>query len=134
MPIYTDAERLYTCLRRLFARIEAQEPQASEAMLKSGLRIRICCREPTAEFLFDARQRPLRIEYGPSNLRPDLDVSLQADTLHRILLGKLTLTKALGGKLIEPKGPVWKTTVLADLFYHAQRLYPQVLQEQGLDV
>jgi hypothetical protein len=75
----------------------------------------------------------LHITYGVNNsVNPDLDVKLAADTLHQILLGQLSLTKALGSKQLVPTGPVWKTMVLADLFQQAKTIYPQVLREQGL--
>ena len=129
MAVYTSADHLYKCFRALFARVEIENPQAAEAVLKSRLLIRFRCSTPTAEITIDARQRPLQIQYGPSSLKPDLDIALTADTLHRILLGELTLTKALGSGQLKPIGPVWKTAVLADLFYHAQRIYPQIFQQ-----
>ena len=133
MPFYTNDDQLYASLRVLFDRIEAENPQASDAMLKSRLSFRFQCSDPEAVLLIDARQRPLHITYGANNSdKPDLDVRLSTDTLHQILLGQLSLTKALGSKKLVPTGPVWKTMVLADLFQHAKTIYPQVLQEQGL--
>ena len=133
MPFYANDDQLYASLRVLFDRIEAENPQAADAMLKSRLSFRFRCAEPEAVLLIDARQRPLHITYGANNsVKPDLDVKLSTDTLHQILLGHLSLTKALGSKQLLPTGPVWKTMVLADLFQHAKTIYPQVLQEQGL--
>lgn len=133
MPFYANDDQLYASLRVLFDRIEAENPQAADAMLKSRLSFRFRCAEPEAVLLIDARQRPLHITYGANNsVKPDLDVKLSTDTLHQILLGHLSLTKALGSKQLVPTGPVWKTMVLADLFQHAKTIYPQVLQEQGL--
>ncbi|MCB9420839.1 MAG: SCP2 sterol-binding domain-containing protein [Ardenticatenaceae bacterium] len=133
MPVFATDEQLYASLRILFGRIEAENPQASDALLKSRLSFRFRCSEPDAVLVIDARQRPLHITYGLNNsVKPDLDVQLSTDTLHQILLGQLSLTKALGSKQLVPTGPVWKTMVLADLFQHAKTIYPQVLQEQGL--
>ena len=132
MAVYDNAEELYGCLRELFARMEAAEPQAAESLLKSRLCIRFQLAQPVAEITIDARQRPLQIWYGPTIGKPDLDVALAADTLHRILLGELSLAKALGRKLLIPKGPVWKTAALGDLFASARTIYPQVLQDGGL--
>ncbi len=133
MAFYVDADQLYASLRALFARIEAEDSQAAEAVLKSKLRFRFRCSEPTAVFTIDARQRPLHIQYGHANtVKPDLDVELAADTLHHILLGELSLTKALGAKQLKPTGPVWKTMTLADLFRYAKTIYPAILREQGM--
>lgn len=133
MPFYAHADQLYASLRVLFARIEAENAQATETILKSGLLFCFRCSDPTAKLVIDARGRPLHIRYGADNTqKPDLDIELAADTLHQILLGELSLTKAMGGKKLKPKGPIWKTTILADLFRHAKTIYPEVLREQGL--
>ncbi|MCP4427668.1 MAG: SCP2 sterol-binding domain-containing protein [Chloroflexi bacterium] len=132
MSFYTDADQFYDNLQALFARIEAGNSGATEALLQSKLRFRFCCSEPDAVLVVDARKRPLQIQYGHANtVKPDLDITLSADTLHQILLGELSLTKAMGSKQLKPTGPIWKTMVLADLFRQAKTIYPEILQEQG---
>ena len=131
MAVYVDAEQVYTYLEALFALIAEKEPGAADAVLASRLVIRLRCSEPDAEITINGRQRPLETTYGPTRLRPTLDIELAADTLHAIMLGELGLRKALAGGLLEVRGPVWKAKALADLFYQAQDLYRQVLQEQG---
>lgn len=79
--------------------------------------------------MLDARKRPFHITYGPSTIKPTLDITLTTQTLHEILLGQLPLTKALGGKRIKPKGPVWKVITLAPLFDKAKGIYPSVLAD-----
>jgi len=132
MAVYANEQQVYDCFRMLFAQIEHYEPQAAEKLLKSRLAIRFLCSAPMAEITIDARQRPLQIHYGPSNVKPELDITLAADTLHCLLLGELRLSKAMGNRLIKPKGPIFKVLALGDLFCHAQRYYPQVLQTKGL--
>ncbi len=133
MAVYTTDEQLYETLRLLFARMAAQKADADAALLKSRLRIRLRCSEPTAVVTFDARERPLQILYGSANNVPvDLDVAVITDALHEIMLGELRLTKALGSGQLKPNGPVWKVTALADLFHAAQAIYPVVLREQGI--
>lgn len=123
---------MYTCFGALFDQIQRQHPDAADAMLKSSLTIRFVCADPQAEVTFDARNRPLQIDYGVSSVKPQIDIALKADTMHCILLGELGIRKAMGAKLIDIKGPIWKTMSLADLFSHAQRYYPAVLHEYGL--
>ena len=129
MAAYVDTNQLYDCTRALFARIEAQDPRAADAILASRLVIRVRCTDPDAEFTLNGRQRPLQTTFGPSSLRPTLDIALSADTLHRIMLGELSLKTALANGKLAVRGPVWKAMALADLFRHSQVLYPQVLKE-----
>lgn len=132
MPIYQSDAQLYSCLRVLFGLIETQEPTATNALLKASLAITFTCSAPAASITIDARKAPVNLSYGPSAVKPTIEVGLTADTLHCLLLGEMRLTKAIGSDLIDLKGPVWKTVSLADVFHHAQRFYPRVLQERGL--
>ena len=132
MRFYTDTDQLYFCMQALFARIGQEEPGAANAILASHLVIRLRCTDPDAEITMNGRQRAVQTTFGPCRMRPTLDIELTASTLHRILLGELSLTKALADGLLKVYGPVWKTMALADLFHRGQVLYPQMLREQGL--
>ena len=131
MAVYVDSEQLYRYVEALFALIAEENPGAEDAVLASRLVIRLRCTEPDAELNLNGRQRPLETTFGPTRLRPTLDIELTADTLHAIMLGELGIGKAVTGGLLKVRGPVWKAKALADLFHQGQELYLQVLQEQG---
>ena len=132
MPFYTSSEHFYACTKALFARIAQRNPHANDAIHRSRLSIRFRVRQPEAEILIDGRHNPVQTSFGPNPAKAELDIELAADTLHRIMLGELHITSALGSGLLKVKGPAWKTIMLGELFHQAQRYYPQVLQEQGL--
>jgi hypothetical protein len=132
MPIYVSDDLMYAVFKDLFDGIQAKDPTASESMLRSGLVIRFQCHNPTAQVTFDARQAPLKIDYGPSATQPQISISLSADAMHCILLGELGIRKAMGRGLLDLKGPIWKVIALSDLFNRSQDLYPGVLHEYGL--
>jgi hypothetical protein len=134
MAFFTDSGQLYACAKALFTQIEEEDPGASDAILASHLVIRLHCTEPDAEFTLNGRRRPVQFTYGPAKVRPTMDIELAADTLHRILLNELSLKKAMGNGLLKVRGPVWKVTVLADVFYRGRAIYPQILEDQGLNV
>jgi len=131
MAVYVDSEQLHTYMKALFAAIAEKNPGAADAVLASRLVIRLRCTEPEAEITLNGRQRPLETTFGPTRLRPTLDISLASDTLHAIMLGELGLKKAVAGGLLEVHGPVWKAKALAELFRQAQELYLGVLHERG---
>ena len=132
MPIYTSDQQLYACFQQLFAAIEGHDPKAGNALLKASLAIRFDCVAPAASITIDARRAPVAVRYGPSDVKPTIEIGLTADTLHCLLLGAIRLGKAVGSDLLDMKGPVWKTLALADLFRYAQQLYPAVLAERQL--
>jgi len=131
MAVYTDAGQIYRYVQALFALIAEQEPGAADAVLASRLVIRLRCTEPVAEITINGRRRPLETTFGPTSVRPTLDIRLAPNALHAIMLGDLGLKKALADGLLEVRGPVWKAKALADLFQQAQGLYRQGLHEQG---
>ncbi|MFC2036715.1 SCP2 sterol-binding domain-containing protein [Chloroflexota bacterium] len=132
MPFFADSEQFYTCARTLFARMEEDDPGAANDVLASRLIVRLHCTQPDVEITINGRQRPLQNTFGPSRVRPTLDIKMTTDTLHHILLGEQSLKKALANGLLKVHGPVWKALELADLFHRLQAIYPQVLREQGL--
>ena len=132
MPFYHDTEQLYAATRALFARIGQNSPHAADGILKARLVIRLRTSEPEGEIALDGRQPPLKSHFGPAAVRPELDIQMSVDTLHRILLGELQLGKALSGGLLKVKGPIFKTLPLAELFQQGRRYYPDILRELGL--
>ena len=97
---------------------------------KSKLIIRLRYTQPEAVVSVNARTMPVSVVYG-EGVRPVLDIKLPADTFHEILLGNTTLTKALGQKKIEVKGPVIKAMALAELFRQGMKIYPDLVGEVG---
>lgn len=131
MPVYASSETLYKNLQTLFEALRAQTPSPVEAMANARLLLRLKIAEPTAEVTFDGRLHPVKIYYGNGhNLRPELDVSLNADTLHKILLNELSLKKAVATRQVKVLGPVWKTNSLGLVLEQGRALYPQIFAQQ----
>lgn len=132
MGFYKNSDNFYGAAQAMFTRLQEENPDAAKAVSSARLLIRLRCTDPSAEVFINGRRNPVAISYGPVKDRPELDIAMEADTLHRILLGELTLPNALSAKLLKVRGPVWKTVALADLFYQSQQYYPEILAEQGL--
>lgn len=131
MPPYPDAEALYASLRAVFEHLERAEPQAYQTLVASRLALRLKCSAPPAEVWLDGRQ-PGRVQtaFGPSRLRPDLDIELTADTLHQILMDTLPMKKAMGSGLVKVRGPAWKLAALWEVIRASRSIYPTVFQAQ----
>jgi len=127
MPVFSDSEQLYSCLKMLFTRIGEDDPQASNTVASARVIMRMRCREPDAEVLIDARMHPVRISYGSTKLRPDLELEITADTLHYLLLGQLNFAKALASGTLKFRGPVHKSFVMEQIFRRGQAVYPEIL-------
>lgn len=132
MAFFKDSDQLYAVAEDLLTRVQEQVPSASDSIVRSHLVIRLATTDPVSEFTLNGRKRPVQITYGPNRLRPTLDLKLTADTLHKVLLGELGLSKAVTSGLVDTRGPVLKLVALADLFRAGQKIYPQVLRDHGL--
>ncbi len=132
MSIYADTDEFYAAARALFTRIEQADPHAGDAIVASHLVMRLRSTAPDAEITISGRRRPVQITYGRDSMRPSLEIELPADLLHRILLGELSLKKALASGELKVSGPVWRATALEDLFRQSRSLYPEILRERNL--
>jgi alkyl sulfatase BDS1-like metallo-beta-lactamase superfamily hydrolase len=131
MPFYQTEEQLYDVLASVFERVR-QKPEYIETFTSSNLVIRMRFLAPTAEVLLDGRQPPLEVFYGDRPGRADLELTMQADDLHKIWLGNKRLREAFFSGEIKTKGNIMRATKLTDLFREAERAYPYVLAEKGL--
>ncbi len=131
MSVFTSSDQLYRCLETLFERLRHQE-SAMRPLVNSRLIVRLNMSGPKAEVSVNARRRPVQVIYGPNSVRPVLDVNLTADTLHEILLDRLSVREAMSQQRVRVNGPFLKALVLVELFRHGQAVYPTVLRDIGL--
>jgi putative sterol carrier protein len=131
MSVYPNSQALYTNLEVLFSTLQAQEPQAVEALARSRLAIRIRLSEPAALVAINGRAHPVEIKYGVDGMRPDLDIELSADSLHAILMGELSLKRALASGAMRVRGPVWKTSARGRILKRGKLLDTQILKIQS---
>jgi SCP-2 sterol transfer family len=132
MPVFPSTELLQTALKTLFSRV-GQDPQAARSVVNSKLILRMRVTSPETDVVVNGRRDPPQITYGSTTLRPDLEIELKADALHKILLGELRLSSAVAARQLVVRGPIHKSFVFEDIFHSAQAFYPSVLEEVGLD-
>ncbi|QLQ07760.1 MAG: SCP2 sterol-binding domain-containing protein [Anaerolineae bacterium] len=111
-----------------------QDPRASADLSGSGMLITINVREPGLIIRLDGRHNPASVAFGPTNEKPNLEIGLKSETLHKIWLGQLRVRDAYFGGKISAKGNVFSALKLADIFHEAERLYPIILREKGYTV
>lgn len=133
MAEFSNSDHLYQVLKTLFGRMAAFAPGAAQPDGHPRLVIRLRCTQPEASVVINGRKLPPEITYGATPLRPDLDVELTADALHRILLADLPLRKALSSGQMKVRGQILKTHALEFVLHQGQAVYPQIAREMGLN-
>lgn len=132
MSIFKDADELYRVMQELFEQLEAKQPAAFGGLYKQRMTVRFRCTAPTGEITIEAKVKPTRMTYGPFNGRPDIDLDLSADNLHRLLMHELSTKKAVTDGTIKFKGNPFKLTPLLELIKAGRELYPQIAQRHNL--
>ncbi len=131
MAIFESDQHLYRVLQAVFDALSAQ-PETITSFTKSNLVIRIQLTDPTAEVLLDGRQPPLEVFFGPRPGKANLEVSLPADLLHAIWLGREQASNAFFSGQVQTKGNLLKAMPLIDLFRECERVYAQIAADQQL--
>lgn len=127
---YHSPEQLRDVAETLIDRM-AQDARAGTDLSSSGMLIAINVREPNLVIQLDGRHNPASVAFGSGGEKPNLEIGLKSETLHKIWLGQLRVRDAYFGGKISTKGNVFSAMKLADMFHEAERLYPIILREKG---
>ena len=133
MPIYRSADDVYGTMELLFEEVQVRDAKAAEKLQKANVLLRFSLTEPEATITINGRRDPATFSFGDSRIRPEVEVVSTADTFHHVLLGDQKLSKALANRSMKVKGPAYKALAVADLFQQCQELYPEILQQNGVE-
>ena len=133
MTYFSNSEQIYTIMQSLFERMSVLTPDPVDALASSHLVVRIKLTEPDAQITINGRKRPVNIDYGSNNVQADLEIGMQAETLHLILLDKYSIKQGFSNGELKVRGPIWKALSFADIFQKGRAYYPQVIKEYGLE-
>jgi hypothetical protein len=131
MPYFKDAEDVYAHLGRLFEDIIADE-DLGQRFKRADTIVQIRMRRPDSQVTLKAlEEEDLLVDFGVTELRPELVLAMDADTAHRFWLGKVNVTVALARGQISARGPVAKILKLVPLVDPVRGRYESRLQDAG---
>jgi hypothetical protein len=131
MGHFKDEEDVYRFIGRLFQEM-AVDPELAPQFKKSNTIMQYRLTDPESQITVEAcPERDIQVDLGPSELDPEVVMTMEADTAHLFWLGKVNITAALGSGQIEAKGPVAKILKLVPLVQPVFPRYQQMLQEAG---
>jgi hypothetical protein len=133
MPYFKDAEDVYAHLGRLFEDIIADEDLGARFRQADSV-VQIRMRRPDSQVTVKAlAEEDLQVEFGVTELRPEVVLAMDADTAHRFWLGKVNVTVALARGQISARGPVAKILKLVPLVEPVRDRYEARLRDAGRD-
>ena len=136
MGIFKDSKQFYECVGALMD-LAKKDPKIGPKIAKSGIVIQFRYSEPEAMTTINARSKPTQpgayvdVIHGPSNLKPDVVMTMKADVSHAFWHGKVNLLGALAKRTIVATGPIPKILKLLPAVEPLYKMYPALLKEKG---
>ena len=131
MAVYQSTDQFYQVMNDVFAYV-IQHPQHIDSFTRSNLVIRMRTTDPDAEILLDGRQPPLGVFFGSTPGQANLEISLPADLLHELWLGRESTHRAFYTGRIRTTGNLLKALQLSEVFTEAERIYPTIALRYGI--
>ncbi len=131
MPYFKDEAEVYEYIGRLFQDIVADE-ELGPKFQRANTTVQYQYREPESQItvkILDSEDP--RVDLGPSDLEPEVIMSMEADTAHRFWLGDVNVTVALARGQMRAKGPVAKILRLVPLVKPVFPRYRKMLEDAG---
>jgi hypothetical protein len=128
---FQNDQEVYDTLGKLFEGMR-DDPELFPKFQRADTIVRYEFREPDSQITVKMLDgEPGQVDLGPSELEPEVTMSMEADTAHRFWLGKVNITVALARGQIKAQGPVAKILKLVPLVKPVFPRYEAQLEEQG---
>ena len=133
MPYFKDADEVYATIGKLFQDL-ADDEEMAPRFRKANTIVRYEFRNPDSTITTRLQEgQPGDVDFGDSEMEPDVTMAMEADTAHRFWLGQVNVTVALARGQIKAKGPVAKILKLVPLTKPVFPRYKAQLEAQGRD-
>jgi len=136
MAVFRDSEQFYECVGGLMERAKL-DPEVGQKIAKSGIIIQFRYTNPDAITTVNAKDKPTQpgayvdVFNGPTDLKPDVVMTMKADVAHAFWHGKVNLVSALSKGEIKSTGPIPKILKLLPAVQPLYKQYPVLLREKG---
>ncbi len=138
MAVFKDAEQFYATVGELMNRAKL-DPEIGKKIAKAGVIIQFRYTDPDAMTTVDAKNKPTQkgafvdVFNGPNELKPEIIMTMKADTAHAFWHGKVNLLNALAKKEILLQGSQLKVLQLLPAVTPLFKVYPVLLKEKGYE-
>ena len=126
--IYTDASQLTEVYTAMFDRVA--DDDSIDDLVKQRMVINFRLNDPKADIWVDGRTRPVVTTFAPIDVDATLTATLNADSMHELLLGTLPLGKALLFRKLKVSGSKSQAMKLESLLHACQSAYPEIAADR----
>jgi putative sterol carrier protein len=131
LAYFKDAQEVYDTIGKLFAEL-AEDDELAPRFRKANTIVQYDYREPDSTVTVRLQEgQPGEVDFGETEMEPEVVMSMEADTAHLFWLGKVNVTVALARGQIKAKGPVAKILKLVPLTKPIFPRYKAQLEADG---
>jgi hypothetical protein len=131
VPVFRDVQDVYGTLGQLFVDLAA-DPELGPKFRKADTILRYEYTDPEAAITLRLKDgEPADVDFGESDMEPEVTMAMAADTAHAFWLGQVNVTVALARGQITANGPVAKILKLVPLAKPVFPRYKALLEAQG---
>ncbi|MGZ5374997.1 MAG: SCP2 sterol-binding domain-containing protein [Solirubrobacterales bacterium] len=131
MPYFKDAQEVYDTIGKLFVELSEDEELGAK-FRKANTIVQYAYRNPDSVVTVRLQEdQPGDVDFGDTEMEPEVTMRMEADTAHRFWLGKVNVTVALARGQIKAEGPVAKILKLVPLTKPVFPRYQAQLEADG---
>jgi putative sterol carrier protein len=131
LTYFKDAQEVYDTIGRLFVEIASDEEMAPRFRQADTI-VQYDYTEPDSVITVRLQEgEPGEVDFGETEMEPEVTMTMKADTAHRFWLGQVNVTMAIARGEIRPQGPVAKILKLVPLTKPVFPRYRAMLEQDG---
>jgi len=131
LAYFNDADEVYATIGKLFQDL-ADDEELAPKFRKANVIVKYEYSNPDSVITVRLQEdQPGDVDFGETDMEPDVTMTMEADTAHRFWLGKVNVTVAMARGQIKAKGPVAKILKLVPLTKPIFPRYRALLEQDG---
>jgi len=127
---FSNAAQLEALFTTMFDQIETDDPDGMDELVDQQMVICFRLRKPDVEVWIDGRSKPVQTSFGTQDSDASLTAEMSADSMHALLMGTLSLAKAVVFRTVKVQGSKSKAMKLESLLHAMQAVYPDLVADR----
>jgi putative sterol carrier protein len=133
VPVFNDDQEVYRYIGRLFQEL-VDDDELGPKFQKADTIVQYQYKNPDSQITVKMKDgEEGQVDFGPSEMQPEIVMVMDADTALKFWLGKVNVTMALAKGQMKAKGPVAKILKLVPLVKPVFPRYQKMLEEEKRD-
>jgi putative sterol carrier protein len=131
MPVFKDDQEVYQYIGKLFQDL-SDDPELSPKFRRADTIVQYRYSNPDSQITVKMKEgEDGQVDFGETDMQPEIVMTMEADTAHRFWLGKVNVTMAMAKGQMKAKGPVAKILKMVPLVKPVFPRYQTMVEESG---